>query len=121
MECIGFGVCRLATISVMKGPEWTGPQTTQLLFGEHYLVMSKTRQGWLEIHAPVIDISGWIRHEQHHDISSDFTAGHLGHAHATAIDQGVAANDHCIDQGKGNSTVVVQGLGRSRQPHQHHA
>ena len=72
MECIGFGVCRLATISVMKGPEWTGPQITQLLFGEHYLVMSKTRQGWLEIHAPVIDISGWIRHEQHHDIVEEY-------------------------------------------------
>jgi hypothetical protein len=72
MECIGFGVCRLATVSVMKSPEWTSPQLTQLLFGEHYLVISKAKQGWLEIFAPVTSISGWIRFEQHHDIVEEY-------------------------------------------------
>jgi hypothetical protein len=72
MESIGFGVCRLATVSVMKEPEWSSLQLTQLLFGEYYLVLSKTRNGWLEIFMPITGITGWMRFEQHHEIIEEY-------------------------------------------------
>ena len=50
MEPIAFGVCRLAVVPVRSDPREMAEQITQLLFGDHYEVMSATSdKKWLRI------------------------------------------------------------------------
>lgn len=67
-KAIDFGVCRLAAIPLMQSPGWTSVQLTQLLFGEHYVVLDRSASGWIRVHAPVVEMEGWMNADHHHPI-----------------------------------------------------
>lgn len=72
MSITGFGVCRLATVQVFPTPAH-GLQVSQLLFGEHYTVLSHSKdQQWLQIEVHGHDLTGWINVRQHHAINSEY-------------------------------------------------
>ncbi|MBK5277819.1 MAG: C40 family peptidase [Bacteroidia bacterium] len=73
MEVIDHGVCRLALVSVRKGPSEQSEQVTQLLFGDHYevtLVSEDKKWTHIRIHADLYE--GWINEKQHHSITKEF-------------------------------------------------
>jgi hypothetical protein len=72
MTIIDYGVCRLAIVQVFPSPAY-GQQVSQLLFGEHYSVLSQSRdQKWTEIIIHSDGVSGWIDSKQHHAISVEY-------------------------------------------------
>lgn len=73
MSISGYGVCRLAIVSVRKDPIETGEQVTQLLFGDHYEVTSQTKdRNWFRISIYADGCEGWIPALQHHEISPEY-------------------------------------------------
>ncbi len=73
MEPIDFGVCRLAVVPVYDGHSDVVSQITQLLFGDHYEVLSVSPdKGWVRIRIYADQSEGWIDVKQHHTISADY-------------------------------------------------
>lgn len=73
MEVIDYGVSRLSLISVRKDPDDRAEQTTQLLFGDHYEVLSISKdEKWIWIRIFSDGYEGWIDRKQHHGISSEY-------------------------------------------------
>jgi hypothetical protein len=72
MENTDFGVCRLSVVPVWENPDAVR-QSTQLLFGEHYLVLEKSASHeWIKIQLAFDGSQGWIYGYHHHSISQDF-------------------------------------------------
>jgi hypothetical protein len=72
MAVIDFGVCRLAVVQVFPSASY-GEQVSQLLFGEHYTVISQTKdQKWLQVEVYRDGLTGWIDRLQHHSISAEY-------------------------------------------------
>lgn len=70
---IGFGICRLALVSIRLEPSTTAPQTTQLLFGDHYEVLEKSGdKQWLFVRVFLDHTEGWIESLQHHEITAEY-------------------------------------------------
>jgi hypothetical protein len=70
---IEYGVCRLSLVPVRKEPTQQAEQVTQLLFGDHYEVTEKSKDGkWLMIIMNYDQYNGWIDVKQHHEISLDY-------------------------------------------------
>jgi gamma-D-glutamyl-L-lysine dipeptidyl-peptidase len=70
---IEFGVCRLSLVSVRKDAADNAEQVTQLLFGDHYHVTEKSKDGkWLKVLIYYDQYEGWIDIKQHHAISEDY-------------------------------------------------
>lgn len=68
-----YGVGRLALIQVKKEPNDRAEQTTQLLFGDHYEVLStSTDSKWIYIKIFADSYEGWIDYKQHHAITPDY-------------------------------------------------
>ncbi len=75
-----FGVCRLSVVSVRKGPLDQSEQVTQLLFGDHYRVLTHSPdRKWLKISSHFDDYEGWIDGRQHQPISAEYFE-HINHA-----------------------------------------
>ncbi|MFZ1807969.1 MAG: C40 family peptidase [Cyclobacteriaceae bacterium] len=73
MDARSYGVSRLALIPVRKEPDDRSEQTTQLLFGDHYEVISSSDdRKWLLIKIFSDSYQGWIDAKQHHAISPDY-------------------------------------------------
>jgi gamma-D-glutamyl-L-lysine dipeptidyl-peptidase len=73
MEIIEYGVCRLAVVSVRKEPSHLTEQVTQLLFGDHYEVIDRSKdKKWLLIKIATDHCEGWIDAKQHHEISHEY-------------------------------------------------
>ncbi len=73
MEIIDYGVCRLALIAVRLKPDDREQQVTQLLFGDHYEVMTISKDGkWLMIRIFADRYEGWIDRKQHHPVVSEY-------------------------------------------------
>ena len=73
MEPIAFGVCRLAVVPVRSDPREMAEQITQLLFGDHYEVMSATSdKKWLRIRIYADQCEGFLEVKQHHVISGEY-------------------------------------------------
>lgn len=71
-ENLDFGVCRLSLVSVRAESNDKAEVTTQLLFGEHYEVLSASKdKKWLKIKMHFDQYEGWIDFKQHHPISKD--------------------------------------------------
>lgn len=71
-ENLDFGVCRLSLVSVRAEGSDKAELTTQLLFGEHYEVVSVSKdKKWLKIRMHFDQYEGWIDAKQHHSISKD--------------------------------------------------
>lgn len=67
-----FGVCRLSLVAVRSEGSDKAELTTQLLFGEHYEVLSASKdKKWLKIRLYFDQYEGWIDARQHHSISKD--------------------------------------------------
>ena len=61
MDIIDYGVCRLALVPVRNEPRDGAEQTTQLLFGDHYEVVSVAGdKKWLSIRIITDQCEGWI-------------------------------------------------------------
>lgn len=68
-----YGVCRLALVQVKREPDNRSEQVTQLLFGDHYEVLSHSADGrWLYIKIFTDAYEGWIDIKQHHSITSEY-------------------------------------------------
>lgn len=73
MEILDHGVCRLALVSVRKEPNDRSEQVTQLLFGDHYEVISYSSDHlWARIRIFTDHYEGWIDNKQHHSISAEY-------------------------------------------------
>lgn len=67
-----YGVCRLSLVPVRLEGSDKAELTTQLLFGEHYEVLSSSKdKKWLKIKMHFDQYEGWIDVKQHHSISKD--------------------------------------------------
>ncbi len=73
MEVIDYGVTRLSLISVRKDPDDRTEQTSQLLFGDHYEVLSFSKdEKWIWIRMFLDGYEGWIDRKQHHSITREY-------------------------------------------------
>jgi hypothetical protein len=72
-EVLEHGVCRLSIVPVRADASDKSELVTQLFFGEHYEVMSSTKdKKWLNIRNYFDQYEGWIDTKQHHAITSDY-------------------------------------------------
>ena len=73
MEILEFGICRLSVVSVRKEGSHYSEQVTQLLFGDHYEVLEKSKdRNWLSIRCNFDQYEGWIDAKQHQGISPEY-------------------------------------------------
>jgi len=73
MESLSKGICRLSVVPVRKEPTHKSEMVTQLLFGDHYSVLSTTPDSqWIHIKIYFDGYEGWIDHKQHKSISEDY-------------------------------------------------
>lgn len=80
MDVIEFGICRLSVVSVRHEPMDQSEQVTQLLFGDHYEVIEKSKNNkWLKIKINFDQYTGWIDARQHQPISQEYF-NHLNNA-----------------------------------------
>ncbi len=67
---MSYGIAFLSIIPVRDNPSDLAEQTTQLLFGETYRVLTKKKK-WIEIIIDHDQYSGWISAKQHKEISQE--------------------------------------------------
>jgi len=73
MEVKGYGVSRLSIIPIRSQPKDSAELVSQLLFGEHYIILESTADlKWLKIHNAFDEYEGWIDAKQHHNISKPY-------------------------------------------------
>jgi hypothetical protein len=73
MEILDYGVCRLSVIAVRAAANDKSEQVTQLLFGDHYVVIGKsTNNKWINIRINFDQYEGWIDIQQHHTVSQEY-------------------------------------------------
>ena len=72
IENLDFGVSRLSIIPVRAEGSDKAEQVTQLLFGDHYEVLTTSKdKKWLKVKAYYDQYEGWIDAKQHHSISKE--------------------------------------------------
>jgi gamma-D-glutamyl-L-lysine dipeptidyl-peptidase len=80
MEVLEFGVCRLSVVPVRAETSDKGEQVTQLLFGDHYEVITEDNERkWVRVRTNYDSYEGWIDAKQHHVISKEYFE-YLNHA-----------------------------------------
>jgi len=73
MEIIEYGVCRQALVPVRIKGDDRAEQVTQLLFGDHYEVLTiSDDKKWLRIRIHADQYEGWIDAKQHHIITQEY-------------------------------------------------
>lgn len=73
MESDSKGICRLSIVPVRKEPAHRSEMVTQLLFGDHYTVLSSTPdKAWLHIRIHFDEYEGWIDAKQHTEINEEY-------------------------------------------------
>lgn len=73
MDRDSYGICRLCVVPVRKEPAHQSEMVSQLLFGDHYTILSSTPdKKWIHIKIYFDDYEGWIDINQHKEISSDY-------------------------------------------------
>lgn len=73
MEVIDFGVSRQAIVPVRREPDHKSEQTSQLLFGDHYEVLSLSKdKSWCYIRIFSDQYEGWIDTKQNHSITKAY-------------------------------------------------
>jgi hypothetical protein len=71
-DSLDFGVCRLSIVPVRGEAADKAELVTQLFFGEHYEVLSVSKdKKWLKIQIHFDQYEGWIDAKQHHSISKE--------------------------------------------------
>ena len=72
-DSIDYGVCRLSIVAVRKEPTDQAEQITQLLFGDHYYVLSSSPdKKWIHIRVFSDQTEGWLDGKQHHAITPEY-------------------------------------------------
>src|SRR5690606_13163275 len=67
------GICRLSIVPVRAQPADQSEQVTQLLFGDHYAVISTAEnKKWHKIRIYYDHYEGWIDAKQHYSITEDY-------------------------------------------------
>ena len=67
------GICRLALVPVRLDPSHRSEVVTQLLFGDHYNVVDRTKDGqWLHVEIQFDQYRGWIQLQQHEIITQEY-------------------------------------------------
>lgn len=66
-----YGICNLSTIPLRSFSDHTSEMVSQLLFGDHYKILKENKE-WLNIKLEFDQCEGWIKREQHTDISKDY-------------------------------------------------
>lgn len=73
MDKLRKGICRLSIVPVRKEPAHGSELVTQLLFGEHYSVLSSTPdKNWIHIKIYFDEYEGWIDNKQDKPISEEY-------------------------------------------------
>lgn len=73
MNEIGYGVLRLSLVPVRATPSDAAEMISQLLFGEHYMVLEESEDTkWLRVKNAFDGYEGWIDKKQHHRISKEY-------------------------------------------------
>jgi hypothetical protein len=73
MSKLTNGICRLSIVPVRKEPAHNSEMVTQLLFGDHYSVLSSTSDlKWIQVKIYYDGYEGWIDMSQHKEISEDY-------------------------------------------------
>jgi hypothetical protein len=73
MKDLQKGICRLSIVPVRKEPSHRSEMVTQLLFGDHYTVLSTTPdKKWIHIKMYFDGYEGWIEISQHKEISEAY-------------------------------------------------
>lgn len=71
-DVLDFGVCRLSVVPVRSDASDRAELVTQLFFGEHYEILSSTKdKKWLRIRIHYDQYEGWIDAKQHHSITKE--------------------------------------------------
>lgn len=71
-DSLDFGVCRLSIVPVRGEAADKAELVTQLFFGEHYEVVSVSKdKKWLKIQIHFDQYEGWIDAKQHHSITKE--------------------------------------------------
>lgn len=72
-DALDFGVCRLSVVPVRAEASDKAELVTQLFFGEHYEVLSLSKdKKWMHIRIHFDQYEGWIDSKQHHAISKEY-------------------------------------------------
>ena len=73
MNNLQKGICRLSIVPVRKEPAHSSEMVTQLLFGDHYTVLSTTPdRNWIHLKIYFDEYEGWIDIKQHKEISEEY-------------------------------------------------
>ena len=73
MDKLQRGICRLSVVPVRKEPAHKSELVTQLLFGDHYTILSTTPdKNWLHIKIYYDEYEGWIDIKQSKSISEGY-------------------------------------------------
>lgn len=73
METLGYGVSRLSIVPVRSKPQDSAELVSQLLFGEHYVIIkSSDDHKWYKVQTAFDQYEGWIDAKQHHSISKAY-------------------------------------------------
>ncbi|PWL28958.1 C40 family peptidase [uncultured Roseivirga sp.] len=73
MDAIDYGVQRLSLVPMRAKPSDASEMISQLLFGEHYVVLEESEdRKWLKISNAYDNYEGWIDKKQHHHISKEY-------------------------------------------------
>jgi hypothetical protein len=71
MAVIDYGICRLSVVP-LRPAAGSGELVSQMLFGEHYTVISQSKdQRWLQC-VTHDGMTGWITRLQHHPIAAEY-------------------------------------------------
>jgi hypothetical protein len=65
------GICRLGVVPMFSKPEYKSAVVSELLFGEHYMVLSSVKD-WFEVELAFDKSMGWIHRSQHFSISDAY-------------------------------------------------
>lgn len=73
LKSFSKGICRLSIVPVRAQPADQSEQVTQLLFGDHYAIISTAEnKKWHKIRIIYDDYEGWIDAKQHYSITEDY-------------------------------------------------
>ena len=68
-----FGICRLPLVPLRADPSDRSEMVSQMLFGEHYKVLSNTKDGkWIQVLTHFDNYKGWLDSKQHHMITGEY-------------------------------------------------
>lgn len=66
---MSYGICNLSIVPLRAEPSHRSEQVSQLLFGEHFSIISQQNE-WIQIRTAADKYEGWIQYAQHLTLST---------------------------------------------------